>query len=95
MNKLWNQETKSKYNYHDQEIRNKLNPADLMTKYLTKAEAQSIMEQIQNMFETGSPKAAPRLAEGDALIDSIFQTSHSWKVDTSSASHQHTLLMHC
>ena len=46
-------------------IKNKFNPSDQLTKYLTKAEVQSIMEHIQSMFETGRPKAAPKLAITD------------------------------
>ena len=53
------------------------------------------MEQIQNLSGTGRPKAAPQLPDGEAQINLISKTSHTWKIDTSSASHQASVRMHC
>jgi hypothetical protein len=42
-------------------IKNKFNPSDLLTKHLTKAEVQQIMEHLQHMYEKGRSVAAPKL----------------------------------
>ena len=58
-------------------IKNKFNPSDILTKYLTKAEVQNIMEHIQNMFEAGRPKAAPKLAILDEQKELMMVSSKS------------------
>ena len=42
-------------------IKNKFNPSDLLTKHLTKAEVQQIMEYLQHSYEQGRSAAAPKL----------------------------------
>ena len=65
VNELWIQEHVQNKTVSLVKIRNQLNPSDLLTKYLTKAQVQTIMEHIQNKFEIGRPKAAPKLAITD------------------------------
>ena len=66
VNELWIQEHVQNKTVTIKKIKNKFNPADLLTKHLTKAEVQTIMEHIQNMFEQGRPKIAPKLASAEA-----------------------------
>ena len=44
---------------------NKFNPSDMLTKYLSKAEVETIMEHVQDFFEQGRATAAPKLALPD------------------------------
>ena len=74
VNELWIQEHVQNKTLTIKKIRNKFNPADLMTKYLTRAEVQTIMEHVQKMFEAGRAKAAPQLAKGE--INSVCQCSN-------------------
>ena len=64
-------------------IKNKLNPSDLLTKHLTKAEVQQIMEHLQHHYENGTSAASPKLvskdgapAEGGVVI--VFGYSMAW-----------------
>ena len=91
-------------------IRNQFNPADLLTKYLSKAEVATIMEHIENTFESSRSSAAPRLAiVANASIQLVCScpksqmcycntsglgVCHSWKNDTSSAAMQHNPYVH-
>ena len=50
-------------------IKNQFNPSDMLTKYLTRAEIQHIMEHVQHGYEDGRPKAAPTLS---ILDDSLM-----------------------
>ena len=68
VNELWIQEHVQNKTIAIKKIKNVFNPADLLTKYLTKTEVQTIMEHIQNMFEKGRPRAAPKLANADAPL---------------------------
>ena len=100
VNELWIQEHIQNKTITIKKIKNKFNPADLLTKYLSKAEVATIMEHIDNMFEGGRSSAAPRLATNtEASIQMVCNCSksqicycykpgvgerHSWN-DTSSA----------
>ena len=68
VNELWIQEHVQNKNIVIKKIRNNFNPADILTKYLTKAEVQTMMEHIQNMLEKGRSRAAPKLANSDAPL---------------------------
>ena len=57
VNELWIQEHIQSKTMTVKKINNNFNPADLLTKYLSKAE--NIMEKIGNMFESGRYSAAP------------------------------------
>ena len=61
VNELWIQ-----HHVHEKmitlvKIKNKFNPSDLLTKHLTKAEVQQIMEHLQHSYEQGRSAAAPKL----------------------------------
>ena len=61
VNELWLQS-----HVHDKsvvlvKIKNKFNPSDMLTKYLTKAEIQQIMEHVEHYFESGRSEVAPKL----------------------------------
>ena len=61
VNELWIQ-----HHVHEKmitlvKIKNKFNPSDLLTKHLTKAEVQQIMEHLQHRYEQGRSAAAPKL----------------------------------
>ena len=43
-------------------IKNKLNPSDILTKHLGRAEIEMIMEHVQHFYEQGRAAAAPKLA---------------------------------
>ena len=62
VNELWIQEHVRNKTITMVKIKNKFNPSDILTKYLTKAEVEMIMEHLQNFFEKGRPSAAPNLA---------------------------------
>ena len=46
-------------------IKNKFNPSEMSTKYLSKAKVETIMEHVQHFFEQGRAAAAPKLALPD------------------------------
>ena len=75
VNELWIQEHVQNKTLMIKKIRNKFSPADLMTKYLTRAEVQTIMEHVQNMSEEGRAKAAPQLAQGEDQVNVICRCS--------------------
>ena len=62
VNELWIQEHVRNKTITRVKIKNKFSPSDILTKYLTKAEVEMIMEHLQNFFEKGRPSAAPNLA---------------------------------
>ena len=76
VNELWIQEHVQNKTLMIKKIRNKFNPADLMTKYLTRLEVQTIMEHVQNMFETGRAKGAPQLAQGEDQVNVICRGAY-------------------
>ena len=76
VNELWIQEHVQNKTLMIKKIRNKFNPADLMTKYLTRMEVQTIMEHAQNMFEAGRAKGAPQLAKGEDQVNVICRGSY-------------------
>ena len=43
-------------------IKNKFNPADLMTKYLSKEEIRQIMDGLMHMHSDGRHESAPELS---------------------------------
>ena len=43
-------------------IKNKFNPSNILTKYLTRAEYEMIMEFARHEFQEGRSKSAPKLA---------------------------------
>ena len=110
VNELWIQEHVQNKTITIKKIKNKFNPADLLTKYLSKAENATIMEHIENMCESGRSSAAPKLATiANASIQLVCNcpksqicycnksglgVCHSWKNDTSSAAMQHNPRVH-
>ena len=62
VNELWIQEKMHDGNIKLMKIKNKLNPADLMTKHLSKAEIAHILEQLVHVHAEGRSKHAPELA---------------------------------
>ena len=62
VNELWIQELVQNKSITIVKIKNKFNPSDILTKHLTRAEVEMIMEHIQHYFEQGRAAAAPKLA---------------------------------
>ena len=61
VNELWIQHHVHEKTITLVKIKNKFNPSDLLTKHLTKAEVQMIMEHLQHRYEQGRSAAAPKL----------------------------------
>ena len=65
VNELWFQDLVQNRSVTLVKIKNKFNPSDMLTKYLSKAEIETIMEHVQHFFEQGRAAAAPKLALPD------------------------------
>ena len=62
-------------------IKNKFNPADLMTKHLSKAEFAHILEQLVHVHAEGRSEHAPELA-------TVTQREHHGNVEDAAKSWQ-------
>ena len=62
VDELWIQESVRNKSITIVKIKNQLNPSNILTKHLTKAEVEMIMGHIQHFFEQGRAAAAPKLA---------------------------------
>ena len=62
VNELWLQSHVQAKSVTIVKIKNKFNPSDILTKHLTRAEIQMIMEHMEHRYEEGRAKAAPKLA---------------------------------
>ena len=65
VNELWIQELVQNNSVTLVTIKNKFNHSDMLSKYLNKAEIETIMEHVQHFFEQGRAAAAPKLALAD------------------------------
>ena len=70
VNELWIQEKVHRGDLKIVKIKNKFNPADLMTKHLSQAEIATILEQLNHVHAAGRSEHAPELA----LITGEFGT---------------------
>ena len=88
VNELWLQSHVQSKALTIVKIKNKFNPSDVLTKHLTRAEVQQIMEFVQHYYEEGRPLAAPKLVakakvseinadHGDETINTVPNTSSS------------------
>ena len=71
VNELWLQSHVQNKTVTMVKIKNKFNPSDMMTKYLTKMEMQQIMEHIEHKYEEGRPVAAPKLVKKTDTINAV------------------------
>ena len=71
VNELWLQSHVQAKTLVIVKIKNKFNPSDVLTKHLTRAELQMIMEHVQHMFEEGRPAAAPKLVSKTSEVNAI------------------------
>ena len=71
MNELWLQSHVQSKTLTIVKIKNKFNPSDVLTKHLTRAELQQIMEHVEHMFEEGRPVAAPKLVSKASEVNAI------------------------
>ena len=62
VNELWLQSHVQAKSVTIVKIKNQFNLSDILTKHLTRAEIQQIMEHMQHRYEEGRAKAAPKLA---------------------------------
>ena len=71
VNELWLQSHVQNKTVTMVKIKNKFNPSDMMTKYLTKMEMQQIMEHIEHKYEEGRPAAAPKSVKKTDTINVV------------------------
>ena len=71
VNELWLQSHVQNKTVTMVKIKNKFNPSDMMTKYLTKMEMQQIMEHVEHGYEEGRSAAAPKLAKKTDTINNV------------------------
>ena len=91
VNELWLQSHVHAKTVTIVKIKNKFNPSDMMTKYLTKMEMQQIMEHVQHQFEEGRPGAAPKLVKKTESIHVMSPNQDNAIVEnTSSVTYSHT-----
>ena len=67
VNELWLQSHVQSKALTIVKIKNKFNPSDVLTKHLTRAEVQQIMEFVQHYYEEGRSLAAPKLVAKDKV----------------------------
>ena len=61
VNELWTQHHVHEKSVTYVKIKNEFNPSDLLTKHLTKAGIQQIMEHLQHSYEQGRSATEPKL----------------------------------
>ena len=62
VNELWLQSHIRNKSITIVKIKNKFNPSDILTKHLTNAKIQQIMEHLEHFHEHGRPNAAPKIS---------------------------------